>query len=409
MPKKKTVPVEAPLDEQVDDAAVTPADSEALSEEAAPESMPQPEPSALPADGPAASAAPETENAAAPTPEPPTPEPPTEAAAPAEPEQNEEPAPPPAAATAARTIPRRAANSVLTIESHDEAVLPGTQAEVLWHELTNAYLTHRILSGTLGGVERIGDSEAGLAVVYYKGQRVAIPLTEMIASLNMDHAGYVSVNQRLERLVNSMMGCEVDFIIRGLDAESHSIVASRKDAMLRKQQIFYLTPTADGQPQIYEGRIVQARVVAVAEKSIRLEVFGVECSVLARDLSWEWISDAHELYTVGDVILARISRVNAEDPEHIRILADPRALTPNKAAENLKSIRVQSRYAGTVTETRRGIIYIRLHNGVNAIAHNCLDDRMPAKKDQVSFVVTHVNAEQSVAIGLITRIIRQST
>lgn len=31
--------------------------------------------------------------------------------------------------------------------------------------------------------------------------------------------------QRLERLVNNMMGCEVDFIVRGMDAASHSVVA----------------------------------------------------------------------------------------------------------------------------------------------------------------------------------------
>ena len=40
---------------------------------------------------------------------------------------------------------------------------------------------------------------------------------------------------------------------------------------------------------LYEGRIVQARVIAVAEKVVRVEVFGVETSILARDLAWDWI------------------------------------------------------------------------------------------------------------------------
>lgn len=171
---------------------------------------------------------------------------------------------------------------VLTIESHGEAPLPGAGQDALWHEITNAYLTHRILSGTLSGVER-----DGLAVVYYKGCRVAIPLDEMVVALNETNARYASQTQRIERLVNNMMGCQVDFLIRGLDAASHSIVASRRDAMLRKQRTFYRTPGADGLPQVRAGRIVQARVTAVAEKSIRIEVFGVECSVLARDLSWD--------------------------------------------------------------------------------------------------------------------------
>ena len=168
-----------------------------------------------------------------------------------------------------------------------------------------------------------------------------------------------------------------------------------------------LTPTADGLPQVREGRVVQARVTAVAEKSIRLEVFGVECSVLARDLSWEWICDAHDLYTVGDVLLARIRAVDASDPAHIRVEADPRGVTENPMEARLRTLKEQSRYAGQVTDVRRGIIYLRLHNGVNAIAHNCLDKRAPAKRDQVSFVLTHINRDQAVAVGIITRIIRQ--
>lgn len=291
---------------------------------------------------------------------------------------------------------------VLTIESREEAMLPGAGLDALWHEITNAYMTHRILCGTLDGVER-----DGLAVVYYKGCRVAIPLTEMLADLNETNARYASQAQRIERLVNNMMGCQIDFIIRGLDADSRSVVASRKDAMLRKQRTFYLTLAADGLPQVREGRVVQARVTAVAEKSIRLEVFGVECSVLARDLSWEWICDAHDLYTVGDVLLARIRAVDASDPAHIRVEADPRGVTENPMEARLRTLKEQSRYAGQVTDVRRGIIYLRLHNGVNAIAHNCLDKRAPAKRDQVSFVLTHINRDQAVAVGIITRIIRQ--
>ena len=46
--------------------------------------------------------------------------------------------------------------------------------------------------------------------------------------------------------------------------------------------------------------------------------------------------------------------------------------------------------------------------GVNAIAHSCYDPRTVGKKDEVSFVVTHIDEERNVAVGLITRIIRQN-
>lgn len=46
--------------------------------------------------------------------------------------------------------------------------------------------------------------------------------------------------------------------------------------------------------------------------------------------------------------------------------------------------------------------------GVNAVAHSCYDRRTPGKKDDVSFVVTKLDEEHSIAVGIITRIIRQN-
>lgn len=61
-----------------------------------------------------------------------------------------------------------------------------------------------------------------------------------------------------------------------------------------------------------------------------------------------------------------------------------------------------------VTDVHKGVVFIRLTNGVNAIAHSCLDRRMPGKKDDVCFAVTHIDEEQDVAVGIITRIIKQN-
>ena len=40
-------------------------------------------------------------------------------------------------------------------------------------------------------------------------------------------------------------------------------------------------------------------MIAVAPKAVRLEVFGVEVSVRARDMAWEWMLDANEKFQVG--------------------------------------------------------------------------------------------------------------
>jgi len=116
-------------------------------------------------------------------------------------------------------------------------------------------------------------------------------------SENAEH-DYGEMLQRQNKILGNMLGCEIDFIVKGLDNASRSIVASRKDAMYKKRQVFYL-PDANNNSQVYEDRIVQARVIAVAEKVVRVEIFGVECSILARDLSWDWMGDATEHFHVG--------------------------------------------------------------------------------------------------------------
>ena len=160
--------------------------------------------------------------------------------------------------------------------------------------------------------------------------------------------------------------------------------------------------------RVYEGRIVQARVIAVAEKVIRVEIFGVECSIMARDLAWDWIGDAHERFSVGDQILARILSVRRDSLEDMGVKADVKSVTQDTHHENLKKCRVQSKYAGKVTDVHKGVVYIRLSNGVNAVAHACYDYRTPGKKDDVSFAVTKIDEDRGVAVGIITRIIRQN-
>lgn len=59
-------------------------------------------------------------------------------------------------------------------------------------------------------------------------------------------------------------------------------------------------------------------------------------------------------------------------------------------------------------DIHKGTVFVRLELGVNAIAHSCYDSRTVGKKDKVSFVVTHIDEERNVAVGIITRIIKQN-
>lgn len=302
---------------------------------------------------------------------------------------------------------KRMSSAILMVDSQQELETREEREDMVWHELQNAFRTKKILTGTLGGIEKMESGEI-IVVVYYKEMRVIIPISEMLLHLIEDEEHqYGELLLRQSKILGNMLNCKIDFIIKGLEKESRSIVASRKEAMLKKRQIFYI-PSESGLARISENCIVQARVIAVAEKVIRVEVFGVECSILARDLSWDWLGDATEKFSVGDEIFVRILEVNVNSIEEITIKADVKSVDGNQSKANLRRCKVQGKYAGTVTDIYKGTVFVRLSVGVNAIAHSCYDKRMPGKKDEVSFVVTKIDTERNVAVGLISRIIKQN-
>ena len=295
-------------------------------------------------------------------------------------------------------------SAILTIESGSQIMTPEEQEEIAWHEVRNAYRTKKILTGKLSGIEPT-ENKKPIAVISYNGYRVVIPISEMGLSLSADET-YGDIQTRQLKILGNMIGAEVDFVIKGIESKSRSIVASRKEAMLRKRKLFFEI-NKDGLSRTKEGQLVQARVIAVAEKAIRIECFGVECAILARDLSYSWLGDAHDYYQVGDEILIRIQSIHRDSIETLSIQADVKSVSGDHR-ENLNKCKVQGRYAGTITDIHKGVVFVHLNIGVNAVAHSCYDSKMPCKKDEVSFVVTHLDTERNVAVGIITRIMRRS-
>ena len=298
---------------------------------------------------------------------------------------------------------------ILTIEAGDIIESPEEQDEIAWHEIQNAYRSKRILTGTLGGVEKT-KAKTNVCIIYYKNIRVTIPYSEMMIKLPEDaQSDYGNAKERTDKIINNMLGADIDFIVHGIDKPTRAVVASRKSAMLKKRERYYFRKDATtGLAQVHEGRIVQARVIATTPVTIRADVFGIEISVRAADLSWDWIGDVTEKYYVGDKILLRIQEIKGDSPETLSVKADGKSVYPDTARNNLSKCTIQGKYVGTVTNVNKGAVYIQLANGVNAVAHTCFDPRMPGRKDDVGFVVTHIDTTHNLAVGIITRIIKQN-
>ena len=171
---------------------------------------------------------------------------------PAAPAAAEEPAPAPTRRRSVATAP------ILTIDSRGSVESEDAREAAAWHMIHNAYRTRKILSGQLGGIEQTAGGKT-IATVEYNGFRIAIPLKEMMIQLG-DTSGQSAsaVALRQNKLLGNMLGAEIDFVVRGIDSGSRSVVASRRDAMLRKRQLFFLTPGPGGQPA-HRGRVALCR------------------------------------------------------------------------------------------------------------------------------------------------------
>jgi len=263
---------------------------------------------------------------------------------------------------------------ILTLEVGADVITQKDKEDIIWHEIKTSQVSGTHLTGILGKIERM-ESGAIVCVVDYKGQRIAIPMKEMMLNLDRpDGQSDYEYNERVARVLNRMVGAEIDFIVRGItgSGEERAAVASRKAAMLRLRRRYYLTNSASGKPLVYPGRIVEARIIAVSEMAIRVEVFGVETSLRSRDITWSYAGDIRDEYYVGDTVHVRVVRVIGDTPEDLRIKANIRSLTTDYTKEKLASLKAQTNCIGRVTDVRQGVMFINLVDGVRAISHNAL-------------------------------------
>lgn len=304
-------------------------------------------------------------------------------------------------------VKRQPSENILAIDSEAKVQSTEEMENQLWMELRNAQRSRRILSSTLSGIERL-ENGLPLAIVYYKDMRIAIPATEMALPLSpQDFQTDAEIYNRYAQLLSRMLAAEIDFTIAGLDRRGGVILGSRKQAMQRKQQRYYHSD-GQGKTLISVGQLAEARVISVSEKMLRVEVFGVEANVTARDMAWEWVDDAHAFYQVGDRVPVRVNAIH-QDPEsdHLSINVSIRDAIADPTAGNLQKCSINGKYIGTVTGIEN-VVYVRLNIGVNAIATTVRDPRVVCRKDEVSFVITRIDYDANLAIGIITRIIKQA-
>lgn len=269
-----------------------------------------------------------------------------------------------------------------------------SQTGAALHALKDSMVRGKMLTGKVSSVE----SREGVSfvTVLYEGVPVIIPLSKMgftERAMSDEHQASVTAN--------SMAGAEIDFIVEHVDAERGAATASRAAAMKQKSQDFFVGDKTH-KPIVTVGSLVEARVIGVMEYSVRLEIFGVEKYLKSRELARKWIADCRLKYDIGDTIVMRVTKIDVQDGKLIDIAVEGASVQENFKTTCL----VGNRYVGEVTGYSKGIFFISLDEGSNAIAHaSAAAGYLPKKRDSVAFVATRIMDDGKTVAGKIVRVI----
>lgn len=97
-------------------------------------------------------------------------------------------------------IPRAVlSEGILTIDVDSHVETMEEQEDARWHQLLNAHRTKKILTGQLGGIEKL-DSGWTVAITYYNGFRILIPMDEMMINLSGDGREHSDTLNRQTRI-----------------------------------------------------------------------------------------------------------------------------------------------------------------------------------------------------------------
>ena len=267
-------------------------------------------------------------------------------------------------------------------------------------DLVESLKSKKILTGTIQGVERLADNpEMSYAVIYHGDFKVIIPVLEAIEEPE-DYRGQPR-GDVLHYLLNKRLGAEVDYIVKGVDQENNVVAASRLEAMALKRREYYFRTDRDGNYQIYEGIRAEARVISVIRAGIFIDLFGAECYIPLRELSYQRWVDAAQHYQPGQRVLVKVLEVDRSDRSRPRVTASVKQAMENPYEKALKKYVVGNRYVGTVSMVDLNGVFVSLDGGIDCLCTYPKRGR-PPRGARATVRILGINHENNRIWGVIT-------
>lgn len=262
-------------------------------------------------------------------------------------------------------------------------------------DLMESLRSRRILKGVIQGVET-GRSGEPRAVVYRGEFKVLIPASVCIE--RPEDFRDMKPNDVLKYQLMKRMGAEIDYVVKGIDPETGMVVASRMEAMEIRRRQFFFGKDKDGNSLMYEGRIAEARIICVIRTGAFVELFGLECFIPLKELSYKRMADAMQHYAPGQRIQVKVLKLERPDPDHIKAVLSAKQTTTNPYEKVLKKHAVGNHYVGTVVVIHMGGIWVNLDSGLDCLCNFPVHGRPPMGA-RVTVKLKHINEETGKLIG----------
>ena len=264
------------------------------------------------------------------------------------------------------------------ISSNEEVgfITPQKVAKEDYLNLTASYKSYARLKGVIAGVAKYDNIQLPCAKILFGEWTVLIPIDHLIPNNCLPAAidGSSAEKKRsMATLVRMREGCEVSFVVVGMDETAQIAVGSvtRAQAQIRNNYWFQKTRGQGSHYRIEEGTLLEGMVTGVYGRWLCVDALGVESRVDVSECSYNRITLSDYFYA-GQSVPVKVKKItnrkegvkNADGswktPPVVEAEYSIKEALPNPKIKYFRQFEIGEVYKATVTHVDASGVYVLL-------------------------------------------------
>lgn len=270
-------------------------------------------------------------------------------------------------------------------------------------DLLESQRARKIMTATLEGVERLnGNSGPARAVLHHGDYKIVIPAEEFVEAPTSSDTE--PIDDAMYHMIIKRLGAEIDFIVKGIDADANVAVASRLEAMHLKRRQFYNGRNRNGEYLLRAGVRAEARIVSVTRMSVFVDLFGLEVRIPVSEATYQRMASLISIFQPGQRVLVRVLDIVRQTADKPKVRLSIKSAYRNPYEQAIERYEVGNRYTGVVSMIDTNGVYVSLPSGVDCLCNFPRRGR-PPKGARVTVVILGINYDLNRIWGNIVHVV----